>query len=583
MFVKLACSALHGVDAFRVDLEVDLFRKGLPAFSMVGLAEASVRESKERVFSALKNCGHKIPPSRITVNLAPADQKKQGSAYDLPLALGLLGAAGIIAPEKLDGFFVSGELSLAGEARPVPGVLSMAILAKNEGARGVIVPAGSAAEAAAVEGLTVYGVNNLGEALAALAGDFSAYSKAEHEQHLADCEAMAGFVPGGQLDFAEVKGQEHAKRAIEIAAAGGHNLLFVGPPGSGKTMLAQRIPSILPELRFEEALEVSKIYSVAGLLQWGMAQNVGQSGLIAARPFRAPHHTISYAGLAGGGAYPKPGEVSLAHRGVLFLDELPEFSRSVLEVLRQPLEGGEVNISRAGGAISYPARFMLVAAMNPCPCGYLNDAAHTCSCTGNQVQNYRARLSGPLLDRIDLHIEVPAVPYKELRTPLPGMSSKEMRERIIKVRNIQAARYQNSFAQLAKNKEVANTLAPNKSIQQAAGEGAAFGGAEGFGNAASGFASPGASAPRTTKPNGYEPLSMTNADLSGKYLAEFCALGQAEHDFLEQAANALGLSARSCTRILRISRTIADLAGEEMIGVEHLAEATNCRFLDRPI
>ena len=547
MFVKLACAALYGVDAFKVDLEVDLFRKGLPAFSMVGLAEASVRESKERVFSALKNCGHKIPPSRITVNFAPADRKKQGSAYDLPLALGLLAAAGIIAPESLDGFFVSGELSLAGEARAVPGILSMAILAKNEGARGVIVPAGVAPEAAAVKGLTVYGVNSLGEALAALCGELAPYNRDEQQGGLGEADLTDPFVPGGFMDFAEVKGQEHAKRAIEIAAAGGHNLLFVGPPGSGKTMLAQRIPSILPGLAFEEALEVSKIYSVAGILHSGLT---GKSGLVETRPFRAPHHTISYAGLAGGGAYPKPGEVSLAHRGVLFLDELPEFSRNVLEVLRQPLEGGEVNISRVGGAMTYPARFMLVAAMNPCPCGFLNDSMHTCTCSGNQIQNYRARLSGPLLDRIDLHIEVPAVPYKELRMPLPGMSSKQMRERIAKVRKLQAARYANSAVH---------------------SEGAEEGIAK--------LASQGRGAPAC----GGIHNSLTNADLNGKYLAEFCPLGHAEHDFLEQAATSLGLSARSCTRILRLSRTIADLAAAEMIAVEHLAEAINCRFLDRPV
>ena len=675
MFVKLACAALHGVDAFKVDLEVDLFRKGLPAFSMVGLAEASVRESKERVFSALKNCGHKIPPSRITVNLAPADRKKQGSAYDLPLALGLLAAAGIVAPEKLDGFFVSGELSLAGEARPVPGVLSMAILAKNEGARGVIVPAGAAAEAAAVKGLTVYAVNNLGEALAALAGDFPAYSQAEYEQYLANCQSAELFGAESQMDFAEVKGQEHAKRAIEVAAAGGHNLLFVGPPGSGKTMLAQRIPSILPDLGFEEALEVSKVYSVAGLLQWGLCTKGRHAGLVATRPFRAPHHTISYAGLAGGGANPKPGEVSLAHRGVLFLDELPEFSRSVLEVLRQPLEGGEVNISRAGGCMNYPARFMLVAAMNPCPCGYLNDPAHACTCTGNQVQSYRARLSGPLLDRIDLHVEVPAVPYKELRVPLPGMSSKEMRQRIVRVRNLQVARYQ-AMSSSAMSSQAMSSLAMSSSGMTCseAFSGAAFSGAsitkgenaevetelsptsqaassaisQAISQATSSPASPAISpsisqaispsisqaisssisssgspsisgatpnsspnsspdfvpdfaptissnpqlAPQASNlssgievipVNGHLFNNMTNAGLSGKYLAEFCALGQTEHDFLEQAANTLGLSARSCTRILRISRTIADLAGDEMIGVEHLAEAVNFRFLDRPL
>lgn len=522
MFVKLACAALHGVDAFRVDLEVDLFRKGLPGFTMVGLAEGSVREAKERVFSALKNCGHKLPPSRITVNLAPADRKKQGSAYDLPLALSLLAAAGNLDPEKLNGFFICGELSLAGEVKPVPGVLPLAILAKNESAKGLIVPFENGPEAAAVEGINIFAVANLGEAIEALTGNFPKHAPSLLSPSSA---SDSGNTQAYRHDFSEVKGQEHAKRAIEIAAAGGHNLLFVGPPGSGKTMLAQRIPSILPELRFEEALEVSKIYSVAGencTCLPGMKLPAMQTGLVRVRPFRSPHHTISYAGLAGGGTNPKPGEVSLAHGGVLFLDELPEFSRSVLEVLRQPLESGEVNISRSGAAVNYPARFMLVAAMNPCPCGYMDDNVRTCACTSRQVQNYRARLSGPLLDRIDLHVEVPAVPYRELRDPLPGMSSAEMRKRIAEARELQAGRYKNAGI-------------------------------------------------------------FTNAELSGKLLEEFAPLGKTEHDFLESAAASLGLSARSCTRIIRIARTIADLDGEAAIATRHLAEATNCRFLDRPL
>ncbi len=506
MIARICSAALLGIDAFRVDLEVDLARQGIPAFTLVGLAEGAVREAKERVFAALKNGGHKLPPSRITVNLAPADQRKGGSGYDLPLALALLGAAQVLPQAALEGWFVVGELSLTGELKPVPGVLSMAVLARREGAKGLLVPQANAAEAAVVEGLPVYGVASLGEAVAFLAGTAALEP--------VRCEP---YVPGEDdawlCDFAEVKGQEHAKRAIEIAAAGGHNLLFLGPPGSGKTMLAQRIPTVLPPLAFEESLEVSKIYSVAGMLEPGQP-------LMRTRPFRAPHHTISDVGLVGGGAYPKPGEASLAHRGVLFLDELPEFKKPALEVMRQPLESGSVTISRAAASLSYPADFMLVAAMNPCPCGYLSDPRHTCVCSDFQVQRYRARLSGPLLDRIDLHVEVPAVPYEDLRSDTPGQSSAAMRERIVRARQRQAARYAGTPC-------------------------------------------------------------LTNADLSGRWLEDVCRLDEAEHAFLGKAVNALALSARAYTRILRISRTIADLAEAPKITVAHLAEAINCRTLDR--
>jgi magnesium chelatase family protein len=508
MLAKAATAALLGIDAFRVDLEVDMARSGLPAFFMVGLAEGAVRESKERVFSALKNSGFKLQPARITVNLAPADMRKEGAAYDLPLALALMAASEMVTREALEGWYMSGELSLTGELKPVPGVLPLAIRAAEDGARGLIVPAGNAAEAAVVEGLEVYGMDNLADAVRLVTRE------KKYQPVGADLDGLWKARNTFAVDFAEVKGQEHAKRAIEIAAAGAHNLLFIGPPGSGKTMLAQRLPTVLPKLSFAEALEATKIYSVAGMLSGGRA-------LITARPFRSPHHTISDAGLIGGGAYPRPGEVSLAHRGVLFLDELPEFKKHVLEVLRQPLEDGRVRISRAAVSLEYPADFMLVAAMNPCPCGYMTDERHPCTCRPLQVQRYRSRVSGPLMDRIDLHVDVPAVPYKDLKaTDAGGYDSKSMAERIEAARGVQAERY---------------TDAP----------------------------------------------ILTNAELSGRLLNEHCALGREEHEFLERAVNALGLSARAYTRVLRIARTIADLAGEERLSRAHLAEAINYRTLDR--
>lgn len=505
MVVRLWCGGLQGVDGFRVDMEVDLMRQGVSDFRIGGRVGVTVKEAQDRVFAALRSCGFRLPPSRITVNLAPADQCKAGSAYDLPLAVGLLAAAEVIPEERVRGWFLAGELSLTGEVRPISGVLPLAILAGKEGARGMLTAVGNAAEASVVQGLNVYGVRTLSEAVAVLLG----------ESELAPTEFTRPSLNAvdSVVDFADVKGQEHAKRAIEIAAAGAHNLLFVGPPGSGKSMLARCIPTVLPPLSFDEALEVTKIYSVAGRLDG--------KGLLTERPFLEQHPTASDIALVGGGTYPRPGAVSLAHRGVLFLDELPEYGKSALEVLRQPLETGEVTVSRAALAVTFPADCMLVAAMNPCPCGYLTDPGHHCVCSPVQIQRYRARISGPLLDRIDMHIHVPAVPYDDLQSDRTGTDSATMRGRINAARAVQSARYADA------------------------------------------------------------PHCRTNADLNGSLLSRWAAPDKEGHDFLRTAVHSLSLSARAYTRILRISRTIADLDGEENLTVRHLAEAIGCRVLDR--
>ena len=500
-------AATLGIDAYPVHVEVDTDRT-LPTFTVVGLPDSTVRESKERVLAAIKNAGYQWPRRRVTVNLAPADRRKEGSAFDLPIALGVLVASKQIKPVRLGDFALLGELSLNGSVRPVHGMLSMADSLHQHGLYGMIVPTQNAREAATADGPLVYGVSTLQEAVEILAGDVR---QRPYELNVDDVFREHGCYP---IDFAEVRGQDHAKRALEVAAAGGHNLLMVGPPGSGKTMLARRLPTILPAPTLPEALATTKIHSVAGVLSAGQA-------LVATRPFRAPHHTISDAGLIGGGSYPRPGEVSLAHHGVLFLDELPEFRRHVIDALRQPLEDHAVTIARAQITLSYPARFTLVAAMNPCPCGYLSDSRRTCTCSPAHIRRYRARVSGPLLDRIDLHIEVPALAYDDLAERVPGASSSQIRQRVIAARQRQLDRF--------------------------AGE------------------------------------VFCNAQMITRHLRQHGQLDRDGQALLAKAMDRLGLSARAYDRILKVARTIADLAGADQIRSPHLAEAIQYRSLDRQL
>jgi len=504
MISRVLSAAVSGVDSYIIDVEVDI-ANGLPSFSVVGLPDAAIRESRDRIKAAIKNTGFKFPEKRITVNLAPSDIRKEGSGFDLPIAIGILAASGHVREEVLPGFVISGQLSLTGDLKSIRGALPITM--SIPAGRAIIFPKTNGREAAVVTDKDVYALSSLREVVDFLNGMITAKPKK------VNTETLFRENSSYKVDFSDVKGQEHVKRGLEVAASGGHNVLMIGPPGSGKSMLARRLGTILSEMTLQESLETTKIHSVSGLL-------TDKKSIIATRPFRSPHHTISDAALVGGGSVPAPGEISLAHNGILFLDELPEFKRNVLEVMRQPLEDGEITISRVEKTLRYPARFMLVAAMNPCPCGFFTDPKRECHCTPVQIQRYLSKISGPLIDRIDIHLEVPHLKYEDMSKKRCGEPSRSIRERVNRARNIQMSRFKDDNI-------------------------------------------------------------LFNAHLESRHIEKYCVVDKEAEELLKTAILELGISARAYDKILKVSRTIADLDGAEVISSRHLSEAIGYRSLDR--